>query len=103
MWGNQALWTAAHYKIPVTFVVSSNTSYRILNRTKTIFLGPQVKDKKMPGFEFDDPRIDFAKMAESMGVSAQKVLKPAELKDALKAAIDSNAPALVEVHVDPTA
>jgi len=103
MWGNQALWTAAHYNIPVTFVISSNTSYRILNRTKTIFLGPEVKDKKMPGFEFDDPRIDFAKMAESMGVTAQKVLKPAELKDALKAAIDSNAPALVEVHVDPTA
>jgi benzoylformate decarboxylase len=103
MWGNQALWTAAHYDIPVTFVVSSNASYRILNRTKTIFLGLQVKDKKMPGFEFDEPRINFAKMAESMGVAAQTVTKPADLNGALKAAIDSNKPALVEVYVDPTA
>ena len=103
MWGNQALWTAAHYNIPVTFVISANASYRILNRTKTIFLGPEVKDKKMPGFEFEDPRINFAKMAESMGVAAQTVTKPADLKGALKAAIDSNKPALVEVYVDPTA
>ena len=102
MWGNQALWTAAHYNIPVTFVISANASYRILNRTKTIFLGPEVKDKKMPGFEFDNPRINFAKMAESMGVAAQTVTKPADLKGALKAAIDSNKPALVEVYVDPT-
>ncbi len=103
MWGNQALWTAAHYNIPVTIVVASNASYRILNRTKTIFLGPKVKDKKMPGFEFDEPRIDFTKMAEAMGVAAQTVLQPAKLKDALKKAIDSNAPELVEIHVDPTA
>ena len=103
MWGNQALWTAAHYNVPVTFVICSNASYRILNRTKTIFLGPQVKDKRMPGFEFEVPRINFAKMAESMGVEGRTVEKPGELKDALKAAIDSNKPSLVEVYVDPGA
>lgn len=100
MWGNQALWTAAHYNIPVTFVISANASYRILNKTKTIFLGPQVKDKKMPGFEFDDPRINFAMMAESMGVKAQTVEKPGELMSALKSAVELNAPSLVEVYVD---
>ena len=103
MWGNQALWTAAHYNIPVTVVVCANASYRMLNRGKIIFLGSHVKDKKMPGFEFDEPRIDFCKMAESMGVGAQKVEKPGELMSALKSAVESNAPSLVEVYVDPSA
>jgi len=103
MWGNQALWTAACYNVPVTFVVCSNAAYRILNRTKTIFLGPHVKDKRMPGFEFEEPRIDFVKMAESMGVAGYKVEQPADLAGTLKKAVDSDKPALVEVYVDPRA
>ena len=103
MWGNQALWTAACYNVPVTFVVCANAAYRILNRTKTIFLGPHVKDKRMPGFEFEEPRIDFSRMAESMGVAGYKVEKPADLAGTLKKAVDSDKPALVEVYVDPRA
>jgi benzoylformate decarboxylase len=103
VWGNQALYTAARHNIPITFVVCANATYRIINRTKTIFLGPQAKDKKLPGFEFDDPRIDFAKMGESMGIASQTVKDPSDLNAALKKAIDSNKPALVEVYVDPTA
>jgi len=102
MWGIQALWTAAHYNIPVTFVISSNASYRMLNRGKIIFLGPHVKDKKMPGVEFDTPRIDFAKMAEAMSVMARKVERPDELRSALESAVKSEAPSLVEVYVDPS-
>lgn len=103
MWGNQALWTVAHYNIPVTFVICANASYRILNRTKVIFLGPQAKGKELPGVKFDKPRIDFCKMAESMGVQAQKVEKPDGLMSALKSAVESNAPSLVEVYVDEKA
>ncbi|MCX6013082.1 MAG: thiamine pyrophosphate-binding protein [Chloroflexi bacterium] len=100
VWGNQALWTAAHYNIPVTFVICSNACYRILNRTKVLFLGPQAKNKELPGLKFDVPRIDFCKMAESMGVKAEKVVQPDALGGALKSAIASKGPSLIEVYLD---
>ena len=38
MYTNQALWTAAHYRIPVTYVVLNNGSYRILKQNMLTYL-----------------------------------------------------------------
>ncbi|MBW1789002.1 MAG: hypothetical protein JRK53_20705, partial [Deltaproteobacteria bacterium] len=44
--------------------------------------------------------MDFCMLAESMGVKAEKVDKPEDLGSVLKAAVDSDAPRLVEVFVE---
>ena len=35
MWSNQSLWTAAHYNIPVTYVICANASYSQVKLMKT--------------------------------------------------------------------
>ena len=49
------------------------------------------------GMAFDEPRIGFPQMAEAMGVAGQKVERPEELGDVLKAALASTEPNLIEV------
>ena len=40
----QALWTAARYKIPVTWVICNNRTYRILRDNMDIYLRDMLKD-----------------------------------------------------------
>ena len=56
-----------------------------------------------PVAEISSDGVDFAGMAESMGVAGYKVEQPADLAETLKKAVDSDKPALVEVYVDPRA
>jgi thiamine pyrophosphate-dependent acetolactate synthase large subunit-like protein len=50
--------------------------------------------------ELDDPVIDFIALARSMGVGGEAVTDPGDLHRALKAAIDSKEPRVVEVFVE---
>jgi thiamine pyrophosphate-dependent acetolactate synthase large subunit-like protein len=50
------------------------------------------------GMDFDEPRIDFCQIAQGMGVAGQRVEQPEELRDALKSALDSDKPSVIEVH-----
>jgi thiamine pyrophosphate-dependent acetolactate synthase large subunit-like protein len=62
-------------------------------------------DQPMIGTGIYDPFIDFAKIAQGMGVSAEgPITDPADLAPALKRAVDvvkSGAPALVDVVTQP--
>ena len=61
-----------------------------------LLLGGQLEDKHL-GMEMDAPIMDFCKMAESMGVNGNRVSRPDELDGALRSALDSGRPSLVEV------
>ncbi|MBW1764448.1 MAG: thiamine pyrophosphate-binding protein [Deltaproteobacteria bacterium] len=98
MWSIQSLWTAAHYRIPVTFIITANATYRQVKLMRNIRLGGEV-DERHAGMELDDPVIDFCKLAESMGVRGDSVTQPDDLKKTLKAAFDSSEPRLIEVVV----
>lgn len=99
VWSIQSLWTAAHYHIPVTYVICANGSYCQVRIMKMRILGEKAEGRYL-GTDFCEPRIDFCNMAASMGVQGTKVERPEELKCALKSALDSNKPALVEVHIE---
>ena len=43
MYSVSALWTAAHHRIPVTYVMLSNRAYRILKLNMLEYLGPAAK------------------------------------------------------------
>jgi benzoylformate decarboxylase len=99
-WSMQSLWTAARYRIPVTFVITNNATYRQVKLVRKLVLGDYPLNEKHAGMEIDDPVIDFSMLARSMGVKGEAVKNPGDLGRALKAAIASNEPRLVEVFIE---
>lgn len=95
MYSIQALWTAAHFKLPITYVILNNRSYRILKERMVAFRGAQAFN----GMDFHEPPIDFCALAQSMGVQAMRVARPGDLDAALREAIASGAPRLVEAMI----
>lgn len=100
MYSIQALWTAAHHRIPVTLVICNNSSYRILKLNTMRVLGREARDK-LHSVDLADPPLDFASLAQSFGVHAERVVRPRDIKPALERAINLDEPALVDVVIDP--
>ena len=95
MYGIQALWTAAHEKLPITYVITNNRSYRILKER----LISMRKSDRFIGMDIREPSIDYCALAQSMGVPAKRVLEPQDFAPALREAAASGGPRLLEVMV----
>jgi benzoylformate decarboxylase len=99
-WSIQSLWTAARYRIPVTFVITNNATYRQVKLVRKIVLGDYPLSEKHEGMELDKPVLNFSMVAQSMGVKGESVKDPGDLGRVLKAAFNSGEPRLVEVFVE---
>jgi benzoylformate decarboxylase len=97
MYGIQALWTAAHHQLPMTYVILNNRGYRILKQRLVAF----HDNHRFIGMDIDDPPIDFVALASSMGLSAERVGDPDALGPTLERSIADRRTTLVEVMVDP--
>ncbi len=95
MYSIQSLWTAAHLKLNITYVIINNRSYRIIKERLLAMRGTD----DFVAMDMDNPAIDFAGVAKSMGMPSQLVTDPTKLADVLKAAMASGGPNLVEVIV----
>jgi len=96
MYTIQALWTAAHLKLPITYVIANNGGYRIIKQRLKSFHG----NDHFIGMEFADPKIDFAALARSMGMPAEHVTEPDAVGPALRRAFSTPGPKLLDVVVD---
>ncbi|MBT4741105.1 MAG: thiamine pyrophosphate-binding protein [Rhodospirillaceae bacterium] len=103
MYANGALWTAAHHRIPLLTVMHNNRAY-----AQESMLVQGTANRRKRGVErasigtlIQDPNIDYAKLAEGMGVwSAGPIENPDDLRPALIEAVKvvkSGYPALVDV------
>lgn len=92
----QALWTAAHLDLPITFVIANNKGYRILKQRLRAFHGSDADI----GMDFTKPEIDFAGLARSFGVTAEHIAEPDAIRPALDAALTRLGPTLLDVAVD---
>jgi thiamine pyrophosphate-dependent acetolactate synthase large subunit-like protein len=100
-------WTAAHHRIPLLAVMHNNRAYhqeamhlqRMANRHNRGITRAHI------GTTIDDPNVDFAKIAQGLGVHAQgPITNPNDLAPALKRAIDvvkRGEPSLVDVVTQP--
>lgn len=100
MYTIQALWTAAHDKVPVTFVILNNRSYRILKQRTNALKGHAAQMDKFVAMDFTDPPIDFPGLARSMGLETSSAKTLDEVRQALAAALKSNKPTLIDVELD---
>jgi benzoylformate decarboxylase len=96
MYSIQALWTAAHLKLPVTYVILNNGSYRILKERMVSMRGART----FTGMDLREPPIDFKAMAEAMGVQAAIISDPREIDSAIREATSAGTPRLLEFIVD---
>lgn len=104
MYSPGALWTASHYQLPMLAVVHNNRSYgndeehqRAVAMTRR-----RPLDRAHIGVRLDEPRVNFAMLAESHGaVGIGPVTEPDQLRpallDGLKAA-KAGGTVLVDVH-----
>ena len=103
MYSPQALWTAAHENLPVTFVVINNAEYNILKTyMKSQSHYASARAGRFIAMDLTDPRIDFPALAAAMGVPARRVTRAGDVAAAIEAGIASGGPNLVEVVVPAT-
>jgi benzoylformate decarboxylase len=99
MYGIQGLWTAARYRIPVTFVICNNAQYQILKIGAGQLQLPGAVAGKYVGLDIAGPEIDFVSLARSLGVEAQRVTEPDELTQVLKESLAGDRPRLIDVPI----
>lgn len=97
----QALWTAVNDRIPVVYVICSNSSYRVLKVNMNHY--HRLNDMPLPDsyFAMDFPTpIDFAAQAKAYGMQGVRIEDPSQIKPELNRAFESGEPAVLDVVID---
>jgi len=84
------LWSAAHYRVPATFVILRNDEYGVLK-----WFAGALKATGLPGLDL--PGIDYCAVAQGYGVRAVRIASRDELAAALLRSVASDSPSLIEV------
>ena len=95
MYAIQALWSAAHLRLPITFVILKNRRYAALQDFAAVFgyqAGEQVEGT-------DLPNLDFVALAQGQGCDGVHVDAASQLQPVLQRALQHPGPIVVEVEV----
>ncbi len=105
--GVTALWTAAHYKIPLLLVIANNRSFfnDELHQERVARMRNRPIENRWIGQRISDPDIDLASMARAQGATAFGPVSAipdliAVFEKAI-AAVEAGAVAVVDVRVEP--
>ena len=98
----QALWTAAHRRLALVFLILNNATYRVLKLNMDHYrrMAGLAPDRGYPYLDLDDPRVDFVAAAAGFGVPGRRVEKLEEVVPAVEAAFANGGPYLLDVAVD---
>ena len=100
-------WTAAHHKIPLLAVMHNNRAYHqeVMHLQRMAGRHQRGITRAHIGTTIEDPNIDFAKIAQGMGVHAQgPITNPNDLGPAIKRALEvvkRGEPSLIDVVTQP--
>jgi acetolactate synthase I/II/III large subunit len=106
MYANGVLWTSAHHQVPLLSVMHNNRAYHqeLMHVQRMADRRSRGLDRCVIGTAITDPNVDYAKIAQGMGVYGEgPISDPKELGPALKRAIQvvkRGEPALVDVVTD---
>src|SRR6185312_8990636 len=88
MYTVQGLWTAAHYKLPIVWVIFNNTSYRILKQRLVNMRG------------LAEQADNFVGIARSLGIEAQRAKTVKDATDLIGKALKDNTALLIDVDME---
>lgn len=97
--GLQALWTAVHEQIAVTYVVVNNESYAAVKAALRRFGGTADARGVYPASDLAGPGV--ADIARGFGALGRRVERLDELEASIAAAGEHPGPAVIEVLTDP--
>lgn len=102
MYTIQALWTAARHNVGAKFVVCNNSSYRLLQLNIDQYWKEQgVTPHDYPlSFDLSHPPLQFAAMAQGMGVPGVRVERPADVGPAITRMLETPGPFLVDLVLE---
>ncbi len=86
--------TVLRYRMPITFIVVSNSTFGWIKAGQRSGFGERY-------YNVDFTRTDHAAVAAAYGLKSWRVEDPAALEDALKQAIEAGEPTLVDVITQP--
>lgn len=99
LYGIQGLWTAARYRIPVTFVICNNAQYQILKVGARGLGLPGALAGRFTGMDLAEPEIDFVGLARAFGVEAERVTDLDELQGKVAQSLAGREPRLFDVPI----
>jgi benzoylformate decarboxylase len=102
MYSIQALWTAAHHRLAIVFVILSNREYRILKHNVDVWRQNFEAGTQHPYQQMDltGPDLDFVHLAAGMGVEGVRVEKADDIASVLATAVAANRPYLIEIAIE---
>jgi benzoylformate decarboxylase len=102
MYTIQALWTAARHNVDAKFVVCNNRSYRLLQLNIAEYWKEQrIKPHDYPvSFDLSKPELRFDDMARSMGVPAARIERADQIEPAIRQALETRGPFLLDVVLE---
>jgi thiamine pyrophosphate-dependent acetolactate synthase large subunit-like protein len=107
MMGCTAIWTAAHYKIPLLIVVANNRSFfnDELHQERVARIRNRPVENRWIGQRISEPDIDIAGVARAQGAQGfGPITKSGDLPETFAkaiAAVEAGAVAVVDVRVEP--
>jgi acetolactate synthase I/II/III large subunit len=107
MVANGVLWTAAHHRIPLLILMHNNRAYHqeVMGIQGLANRHNRGIDRIHIGTKIDDPNIDYAKLAQAMGVRAEgPVTDPKDLAAAIRRGIETvkgGEPYLIDTVTQP--
>lgn len=99
MFGLQGLWSAAHYGVPVTFVVMNNGEYRTLKETLDRWGAAASQKAGHPALTLTPPALDFTTAASFFGIDAARPESLQHLTELVTASLTSPVPFLIDVPI----
>jgi benzoylformate decarboxylase len=102
MYSIQALWSAAHHKLAIVFVILANRQYRVLKHNVDVWRQNFAPNTQHPyqNMDLTSPELDFVQLAAGQGVEGVRVDRPEDIAPALARAVAANKPYLVEITVE---
>jgi thiamine pyrophosphate-dependent acetolactate synthase large subunit-like protein len=107
MYAPGILWTAAHHRIPLLNIMHNNRGYHQEVMQVQIMANQHNRgvDRARIGTTIDDPAVDYAKLAQSMGMYGEgPISDPKDLAAALRRGIEvvkRGEPAMIDVVTQP--
>jgi acetolactate synthase-1/2/3 large subunit len=89
----QELGTVSHYRIPVKVAILNNRFLGMVRQWQELFYDRRYSYTELPP-------VDFVKVANAYGIDGMRVEDPSDVREALKAAIETDGPFVLDFRIE---